>query len=94
MYRLFSQPLALHRGAERTLRTAVAPQLQLSQVLKGVAGLNGFTRWSRSVEGSRDLGPDDLAGGGVASAPPVGELGDQEHAAAALVGVGGMAQVG
>ena len=40
------------------------------------------------------FGPDGLAVGGVAGAPALGELGDEEEAAAALVVVCGAAQIG
>ena len=50
---------------------------------------HGRRRWRRGavpVSGGQWLfGPDGLAGGGVAGAPALGELGDQQQAAAALV---------
>ncbi len=40
------------------------------------------------------FGPDGLPGGGLPGAPSLGELGDEEQAAAALVEDAGPAQVG
>src|SRR5690349_23214373 len=52
-----------------------------------------YTTLFRSVRGQGLFGPDRLAGAGLPTAPAVGELGDQQQSAPALVIGVGAAQV-